>query len=69
MDYIRTDEPYPRHPIGDTEMSRLTFSVTRNHSGAFVVSAIVDDRLVSRQYVGHSRREAIRLFVAEVSPR
>lgn len=50
-------------------MPRLTFSVTRNHSGAFVVSAIVDNRLVSRQYQGYSRRDAIRLFVAEVSPR
>jgi hypothetical protein len=50
-------------------MPRLTFSVTRNPSGAFVVSAIVDNRLVSRQYQGYSRREAIRLFVAEVSPR
>jgi len=48
-------------------MPRLTFSVTRNPSGAFVVSAIVGGRLVSRQYMGFSRRDAIRLFVAEVS--
>jgi len=50
-------------------MSRLTFTVTRNDSGAIVVSAIVNDRLVSRQYMGYPRREAIRLFVAEFSPR
>lgn len=37
------------------------------HSGAWLVSAIINGRLVTRQYYGHTKREAVGLFRYEMS--
>lgn len=42
-------------------------TITRDHRGAYVISAIVRGYLVTRQYLGYSRREAIAEFRAEVT--
>ena len=36
------------------------------HSGMWVISEIVKGALVTRKYLGYSRREAIQLFKREV---
>lgn len=41
-------------------------TVTREHRGAYVISAIVSGFLVTRQYFGYTKREAARLFREEV---
>ena len=37
-------------------------TVTRLHSGAYQVSAIIRGYLVTRTYYGYTKREAVRLF-------
>jgi hypothetical protein len=41
-------------------------AVSKNLHGAIVCSAVIGDRLISRQYYGFTKREAIRLFREEV---
>lgn len=40
-------------------------SATRNHAGAWVVSALHGGYLVTRVYYGYTKREAIRKFTEE----
>jgi len=40
-------------------------SVSRNYSGAWVISAVISGYLVTRQYYFYTKREAIRQFKAE----
>jgi hypothetical protein len=39
--------------------------VERNHEGYWVVSAVVKGYLVTRKYLYHTKREAIRRFKEE----
>jgi hypothetical protein len=52
-------------------MSKLTqcdVAVSRKpHSGAWEVAAILNGYRVARVYYGFSKREAVRLFMVEVS--
>jgi len=44
-------------------MPRLSIATERHPiSGAWVVSTIIDGRLVSHAYYGHTKKEATRLF-------
>jgi hypothetical protein len=45
----------------------MTITVERNHAGAYVLSAIVGGYLVTRQYYGYTKREALRLFRTEAN--
>lgn len=40
--------------------------VERTHSGVWCISEIVKGVLVTRRYMGYSKREAIQLFKREV---
>jgi hypothetical protein len=40
----------------------MTITVERNHAGAYVLSAIVGGYLVTRQYYGYTKRDAVALF-------
>ena len=42
-------------------------TVTRDHTGAYCISQVVSGRLLRMRYLGYTRREAIKLFRAEVS--
>jgi hypothetical protein len=44
----------------------IDITVERNHAGAYVLSAIHGGYLVSRQYYGYTKREAVRLFKEEL---
>ena len=37
-----------------------------NHSGAWQISALVNNYLVTRTYYGYTKREAMRLFKSDV---
>ncbi len=41
---------------------KLDISYRKTFQGAWVLTAIVGTRLVSRQYMGYTKREATRLF-------
>ena len=45
---------------------RFTMIIRKTFQGAWVVSDIVDNQLVSRQYMGYTKREAIQAFKREV---
>jgi hypothetical protein len=40
-------------------------SIRKTYQGAIEISDIIDGRLISRQYFGHTKKQAIRLFKAE----
>lgn len=40
-------------------------TVERNYAGAYVISDIVGGYLVTKQYYGYTKREAVRLFKEE----
>ncbi len=44
----------------------MTITTNRNRSGGLVLSAIVGGYLVSRQFYGYTKREALQLFRAEI---
>lgn len=37
-------------------------TIERNHHGAYVITAIINGYLVTRQYYGYTKRDAIREF-------
>jgi hypothetical protein len=41
-------------------------TIEKNIHGALVISAVIGGYLISRQYYGYTRREAVRLFRDEV---
>jgi hypothetical protein len=41
-------------------------SIRKTYQGAIEISDIIDGRLFSRQYFGHTKRQAINLFKAEI---
>lgn len=49
-------------------MSKYTLAVTKLFpSGAWEVAAIVGGYRLARTYYGYSRREAVKMYLAEVS--
>jgi hypothetical protein len=42
-------------------------TVTKNHYGAWVVSAIVTGHLVSRQFYGYTKRQAVSRFLEQTN--
>ena len=49
-------------------MPRTTVTVTRcSVSGTLTLSAIIEGHLVTRRYIGYTRRAAISLFRSHVS--
>lgn len=40
-------------------------SIRKTFQGAFEISDIIDGRLISRQYLGYTKKQAINLFKAE----
>lgn len=42
-------------------------SATRQHNGSYEVAAIVNNVRRSKVFYGYTKREAIRLFVAEIN--
>jgi len=40
--------------------------IVRNHDGSYLVSDIIDGYRVARRYVGHTKRDALRLFRREI---
>lgn len=41
-------------------------TVTKNHEGALVVSALAHGYLITRTYYGYTRKEALALFKREL---
>ena len=41
---------------------KVTITIRKTFQGAYELSAIVGDDYISRQYMGYSKREALRLF-------
>lgn len=37
-------------------------TVIKNHSGAYVISDIIKGYLVTRVYMGYSKKQAVKLF-------
>ena len=49
-----------------TAKEECTMLIERvNHSGAWVISEIINSALVTKKYLGYSRKEAIQLFKQE----
>lgn len=46
------------------ERSKI-MSITKNIHGAYVVSDIIEGYLVTRQYYGYTKKEALRFFQEE----
>jgi hypothetical protein len=44
----------------------MTITTNRNRNGGLVLSAVVGGYLVSRQYYGYTKREALKLFRSEL---
>lgn len=40
-------------------------SIEKNYSGAYVISDVVNGYLVTKQYYGYTKREAVALFKKE----
>jgi hypothetical protein len=40
-------------------------NIRKTYQGAIEISDIIDGRLISRQYFGRTKKQAIRLFKAE----
>jgi hypothetical protein len=47
-------------------MKASDITITRNHEGAYVLSAMVRGYLVTKRYYGYTKREAIKAFKGEV---
>ncbi len=45
----------------------LTLTVDRTSEGAWRVSAIVGGYLITRRYIGYTRREAVAMFRREMA--
>jgi hypothetical protein len=46
-------------------MSKYSLEIERKFQGAWRISAIVDGYLVSKQYMGYTKKEAVSLFQQE----
>lgn len=46
-------------------MSIYSLEIERTFQGAWRISAIVDGYLVSKQYIGYTKKEAVSLFKQE----
>lgn len=47
------------------KVKKCDLSIETTFQGAYRISAIIDGYLTTRQFFGYSKREAVRLFLAE----
>lgn len=48
-------------------IKKQDISIEKNHYGAWVVSAIVNGYLTTRQFYGYTKRDAISRFIAHAN--
>lgn len=48
-------------------LRRADLTITKNAYGAYVISALVDGYLMTRQFYFYTKREATRLFLQEAN--